>query len=87
MMTYIAREPHLGEKGFGSGLTYELPLDIMPEGSLLTNCWIIKPALEVLDGDFDEFVSVKLPEGPPCDLYWMYFDYNRRMLREANAGA
>jgi hypothetical protein len=71
MMTYLARQPHLRDKDFGSGLSYEFPHEMVPEGSLLTNGYIMRPALEVLEGDFESFATVSLPDGPPCDLYWM----------------
>ncbi len=75
MMTYIARIPHLQEKYFGPGLSFEFPSEMVPEGSLLTNGFATLPIFEAEEDDenlekFNKFKTVKLSGKKTCDLYW-----------------
>ncbi len=72
MMAFVARAPHLEDFSIGSGISYEFPEDLIVEGSLLTNGYIIKPWFENLDGNnWKEFSDIALPNGDVCNLYWL----------------
>lgn len=71
MMAYVARYPHVTEGGFGSGISYEFPESLVPEGSLLTNGHIRELVYESLDDDWEDFQNAKLPDGESCHLYWL----------------
>jgi hypothetical protein len=71
MMTYVARSPHVDRHAFGWGMSYRFPEQVVPEGSLLTNGYVMKPVWENIDGDIDDFARVQLPDGEICNLYWL----------------
>lgn len=71
MLTYVARSPHIDRHAFGWAMSYQFPEQIVPEGSLLTNGYVMKPVYENFDGDIDDFARFRLPDGEICNLYWL----------------
>jgi hypothetical protein len=70
MMVYAARAPHVDRHAFGYALTYELPERIVPEGSLLTDGYIMNPVFENIDGDMYDFARLEMPDGEICNFFW-----------------
>ena len=72
MLSYVARTPHVLGHDFGSGITYGFPEKIVPEGSLLTDGYVIAPVYENLDGDdWEDFANIEMPDGEICNIYWL----------------
>jgi hypothetical protein len=76
MMNYVAREPHVGDRSFGWGLSYQFPEELVPEGSLLENGFVMRPLFELFwstdPEEIDDFMNVQLPEAEEvCQLNWL----------------
>ena len=71
MMTFVARSPHVDRHSFGWGMSYQFPERVVPEGSLLTNGYVMKPVWENVDGELDDFAIFEMPDGEVCNIYWL----------------
>jgi Suppressor of fused protein (SUFU) len=54
MLAYVARAPHIDAHAFGWGMTYGFPRNLVPEGSLLTDAYVMNPIFENAAADDDD---------------------------------